>query len=1075
MTSNNLHADIELVRLDTLRGFSILDTPPNDRFDRITSLVSDIFDVPIALVSLVDADRQWFKSHQGLEAAETPRDQSFCAHVLPMGRNAVMVVEDAALDPRFAANPLVTGGPLIRFYLGAALTAKDGSNLGTLCAIDTKPRPRPTDREIERLRILARVVIDELELSTAQSEVSERKRLLELAEATSGVGHWRYDITTGDVEWSDEVYRIHGVAPKAFKPDYEHVVNFYHVDDQPILNGLVERALRNGVGYECKLRLVRADGELRHVVARAECQSDGAGNTTALVGVFQDITVHVSALAEAKRREADYRLLADYSTDIIVRADRGGMLLYVSPACRALGYEPEALVGTSALHLLHPEDLNHFIANTQALFSGETVSADVKREHRFRTASGEWVWLEGNPKVRLDEAGMPLEIVNVFRDVTERRALQELAARQAEWRGLAEDIAGVGYWRLDVASRSIDWSKQMFLVYGLEPGQEPPLERAMAMVHPEDRIEATDRLQRALNGQGWVDGLTRLIRPNGEIRYVEGRGVCERDATGAVIAVFGTMVDVTNHKVAELEIAESEARYRLLAENVTDMIVTSSLEGRTLYVSRAATNLTGYSVEEATGVRTLDLVHPDDGPVMIKAFRALMGGAPAERIRWRGKHKSGDWTWLESMPSLVTDPSTGEPTGFVDVVRDVTAQVAQEEALLEARAAAEVATAVKTEFLANMSHELRTPLTSILGFSELLRGQVSPDGEGARYLDRVAGASTALMSIVNDILDFSKLEAGQVEIDLRPVEPATLFEGVVQLLAPQASDKNLALHFSTKGDVPAAALMDDTRVRQVLLNLTSNAVKFTASGEVRVTLSPRPNSIIRCEVKDTGPGVPPERLNRLFQRFSQVDASTTRAHGGTGLGLAICKGLVEAMGGEIGVESSVGRGSTFWFELPCQAVDRPAINSAADGEVGCPDLGLAGLRILVADDNPVNRELIRLYLTSADMEVTDVVSGEAAVEAAMAAPFDLILMDIRMPGRGGPASAKSIREERGPNDITPIIAFTADADQGTIPPDWGSAFNDRVGKPIVASELFGVLARWAPGAELTPQLAAVNV
>jgi PAS domain S-box-containing protein len=905
--------------------------------------------------------------------------------------------------------------------------------------------------------------------------IGEQQRLLDLAEAMSGVGRWRYQIDTGEVTWSSEVYRIHGLDSRSFNPSYGKAVSFYHPDDQAVLNGLVERAVREGVGYNCGLRLVRLDGELRHVTTRAECMLDTAGDTIALVGVFQDVTVQVCALAAAKQQEADYRLLADHSTDIIVRADRAGTLLYVSPACRALGYEPQDLVGTSALHLLHPDDLDHFRANTAALFSGQAIEQRADREHRFRTASGGWVWLEGSPKVRLDEAGVPFEIINAFRDVTERRALQERALRQAEWRGLAEDISGVGYWRLDVASGVIRWSKQMFLVYGLEPGREPPLARAMSMVHPDDRAEASHRLERALNGEGWVDGLTRLVRPDGELRYVEGRGICERDASGVITGVCGTMVDVTRHKAAEQKIAESETRYRLLAENATDMIVTSTLEGRTLYVSPAASTLTGYSVEEVTGVRTLDLVHPDDGPVMIKAFRALVAGAPAERIRWRGKHKSGAWTWLESMPALVSDPSTGKPAGFVDVVRDVTAQVAQEDALLEARSVAEAATAVKTEFLANMSHELRTPLTSILGFSELLRAHVPSQGEGVRYLDRVATASAALMSIVNDILDFSKLEAGQVEIDLRPVDPGALFEGVVQLLSPQALEKQLVLQFRAQDCVPAAVRLDDTRVRQVLLNLTSNAVKFTTSGSVRVILKAAGTSAIRCEVSDTGPGIPQDRLDRLFQRFSQVDASTTRAYGGTGLGLAICKGLVEAMGGRIGVESCVGRGSTFWFELPCQAINPSSLVGSPGGATDINGQGLAGLRVLVADDNPVNRELIRLYLTSAEIQVTDVASGEDAVEAAMAAPYDLILMDIRMPGQGGPASARRIREERGPNDITPIIAFTADVDTGTMPLEWAGAFNDRVSKPIVADELFGVLARWAPGADFLPELEAAHV
>ena len=328
----------------------------------------------------------------------------------------------------------------------------------------------------------------------------------------------------------------------------------------------------------------------------------------------------------------------------------------------------------------------------------------------------------------------------------------------------------------------------------------------------------------------------------------------------------------------------------------------------------------------------------------------------------------------------------------------------------------------------------------------------------------MTSASQVLLSTVNDILDFSKLEAGQVEIDLRPVKPVTLFEDVVQLVQPMADAKGVALRFHADAEVPDTAWMDDTRVRQVLLNLTSNAVKFTETGEVDVHMSYLLDTgAIRCEVNDTGPGIPPDRLDRLFRRFSQVDGSTARSHGGSGIGLAICKGLVEAMGGGVGVRSVVGEGCCFWFELPCQAATTTMLRPLAPEEEtgGFPTLD--GLRLLVVDDNAMNRELVRLLMEAMGVHVSEACNGQEGIAAAEQTPFDVILMDIRMPVLAGPDAARAIRLSEGPNHLTPIVAFTADAESSDIPPVWRDVFDDMIGKPLAPNQLFEVLSRWAPG------------
>ncbi|WP_421738170.1 ATP-binding protein [Caulobacter sp.] len=291
----------ELARLRALLDYRVLDTAPEAAFDRLTALAADLFDVPIALVSLIDTERQWFKSRHGLDVCEAPRDHAFCTHAIALEPGSVMVVEDAALDPRFATNPLVTGAPHIRFYAGAVLTSPGGENLGTLCIVDTKPRREGLSlRETARLRALAGAVIDALETTRAGRESAEQSRLLSLAESVSGVGHWRYVIKTGELRWSDEVYRIHGVSRDSFDPAYNDAIEFFGPEGRETINALVKQSLATGDGYHFEMELRRADGETRIVVSRAVCELDETGAVEAMFGVFQDVTVHVEALRQAE-------------------------------------------------------------------------------------------------------------------------------------------------------------------------------------------------------------------------------------------------------------------------------------------------------------------------------------------------------------------------------------------------------------------------------------------------------------------------------------------------------------------------------------------------------------------------------------------------------------------------------------------------------------------------------------------------------------------------------------------------------------------------------------------------------
>jgi PAS domain S-box-containing protein len=676
------------------------------------------------------------------------------------------------------------------------------------------------------------------------------------------------------------------------------------------------------------------------------------------------------------------------------------------------------------------------------------------------TADGRWLRITER---RTGDGGT----VSVSVDITELKQTEgamaealdraEELARRAE---VAESIAGLGRWRLDTGSLDLSWSPQMCRIYGMEPGATLDFDTVMAMTHPDDLSAVTERMKRQMaSGEPDEGSITRIVRANGQTRYLSAHSGVERRETGEIYAVIGTVVDITEQVMAERAVAASEERFRRLAVNAPDMITESDLSGVLTYVSPASAAITGFTPEDLVGRSAFSVMGDDDARkvrAMCQAAIASKGLLAAYPVEFQARHKSGEMLWLECKPTLAVDPVSGRFTGFNDVVRDVTARKILEADLRTARAEAEDAASVKAEFLANMSHELRTPLTSILGFTSLAAEQTDLSPLSRTYIERVGNASQALLCTVNDILDFSKLEAGQVSIHPQPVDFAKLSGAALDLFTPQAGAKDLSL--ALLGDATGGLVLslDPDRMRQVLLNLVSNAVKFTRQGGVTLTTRyDHEASRLRVEVADTGDGIAPEKLELLFKRFSQVDGSLTRAQGGTGLGLAICKGLIEAMGGEIGVDSQPGAGTRFWFSVPAPLATLPDVSD----EDGAPERPtFAGVRVLVVDDHATNRELARLFLAGVGAEVFEAVDGEDAAQQAAEWPFDVILMDLRMPRLDGLGALRKIRAAPGPNDATPVLAFSADASETLAAELMASGFEGLVSKPVEPGALIAAVA-----------------
>ena len=756
-----------------------------------------------------------------------------------------------------------------------------------------------------------------------ETDLREANRLAVLAHQIGGVGHWRNDLITGERVWSEQAYTIHGLTRHLETPRAPLGIELYHPDDQALIRKTLRQVSATGEAFEVKLRFNRADdGEERVVVLKGEGERDGRGQICAVFGVMRDITEEETARERVAASEQRFRLLADSSSDVVLKVNMADVIEYVSPSIRHYGYDPQALIGARRSSLVHPDDDARLRPIRKTLADANVLDPAIDRTYRLRTADGRYVWVEGNPTLVRDGDGKPVALISQLRNVHERR--------------LALDA-----------------------------------------------------------------------------------------------------------------LAESEARYRIIAENATDIVSRTSVDGRLVYLSPSLRDVLGYEPDELVGRSMVSFLHPDDRTTNLPIYQQILSGERTGKtaLTYRLRHRDGHWVWVESNPILIRDRD-GAPFEFIDVSRDVSARVQLEADLRAARDSAEEAAMVKSAFLANMSHEIRTPLTAILGFTDLLADQPDlPDTARAR-VERVAGAGKALLSIVNDVLDFSKLEAGHFEIAPRPVAPDRMLREALLMFSPQAEAKGLTLAFETPG-LPAGLAIDPDRLRQILLNLIGNAIKFTDKGEIRLTAAyDAAAAQLSVGVADTGAGMTKAEQAKLFQRFSQVDATITRRHGGTGLGLAICKGLVEAMGGEIRVVSEPGAGSTFHFHIAAPLADLPMASVAEEAASGAP---LAGLKVLVVDDNAVNRELARAVLEPFGAVVIDAEDGATGVAAALVQPVDVILMDIRMPGLDGPAALRAIRAAEGPNRATPILAFTADADLGRLEQEEG--FQGVVRKPIIATAL----------------------
>lgn len=920
------------------------------------------------------------------------------------------------------------------------------------------------------------------------NELEEVNRLMTIAEEMVKVGYWRYDVRSGEISWSDEVYRIHGF-PASQSLTLESALAAYHPDDRNHVRASIEHALRAGTPYRYEARIVWPTGAVRTIVANGQADRRRDGTIAGLFGAIQDISDRKTVECEQQRLMERVSLATEAAQFGIWEFDLArGSLVWNSMMFALYGFadrqfEPHYDHWAQALH---PDDRER---TERALADAATGQTTFNTEFRIVLPSGEIRSLRSTATLVRDAFGSVERMIGTNWDITELRSMAETLRITAErdrataaslreknrLMNMAEQMAHVGHWRLDIPTRAVTWSEEMSRAFGFTNSQPGPAE-ILAACHPDDRANVKAIVRQCIaTGQAFSNE-SRIVRSDGSIRHVVWSGQPEYGPDGTLAALVGVFQDISVLRNAEREREELTTRLRIATEGSRIGIWDWDIVRNAAYWD--ATMFALYGLDEAHGVPDHDdwvaAIHPDDRASMNAALDGALTDGLTYDTEFRIALPSGEIRSIHSMGSLVRD-AAGRPLRLIGTnwditeVRSLSEQLQLEkERLVEAKKIAEDTSRAKSDFLAHMSHEIRTPMNGIIGLTSLLLdGDLTAAQRGQMTL--LADAGRSLLAIINDILDLAKVEAGKITLESIALAPAGLTDGALSIVRAEALAKGITLEMSVAPDVPAWVAGDPTRLRQILLNLLSNAIKFTHWGGVAVAVRRdecAPDAL-RFEIADTGIGIAPDRRDEIFESFSQADRSIARRFGGSGLGLAISKRLAEAMSGTIGMTSVLGAGSVFWFTARL-----PEIASPANLEVAEPVVASVPRRILVVDDNALNRIVAHGLLLQDGHDLHVAVDGVQALAAITASRFDLVFMDVQMPLMDGLEVTRRVRAIPGPIGTTPIVALTANAMAEEAEKCREAGMNDHLAKPIDRALLRRMVLRWAESTETGPAIAS---
>ncbi len=890
---------------------------------------------------------------------------------------------------------------------------------------------------------------------------SEERYQMAVQGSSAGIWDWA-DINQDTQWWSESYYHLLGFLPGEIEPSFSSFSKLIHPDDADAVTKAINIHTRDKSSYSIEYRLRCKNGEYKWVMGSGQALDHHNKTAMRMVGTIIDIT---------ERKEAEQQLIeSELRYELAIKGTSAGIwdwldikeerLWWSDKFYELIGYMPGEVKPSLQLftNLIYPDDLDQVKDMAKLHFEQDKP---FMVEYRIKHKTEGYKWVVSTGKAYRDSKGNPVRMVGSIVDIHSRKTTeQKLKENEERFRVLIESASDIFYttdqrghftYVNDFGCSLVGYTSEQLL--GMH---------YLDVINPEYRDMAKYFYQRQVTSNKPVTYYEiEIVSSSGKKLWV-GQNVQLLYRSGKYAGMQAIARDITPIKELQHSLVASEDKFKKLLKYSYDVTTVLSADGLVKYQSESFARVFG-AEENIVGKSIFEYIHPDDVAMVAEEIKkGVERGGVSDFIEHRFLKADGSWLNVESIGNnLLNEPAI---EGIVVNTRDITERKQAQLDLLKAKDEAEAAARAKTEFLSNMSHEIRTPMNAIIGITDLMLDK-EMDKEAKQFLKSVKHSADNLLVIINDILDFAKIDSGKLSFERIPFNLHVLLGEVKNTFNHKAVEKGISLTLTFNNTLPETLRGDPYRLNQILLNLISNAIKFTDQGSVDIKVEVIRSDSHLCRllitISDTGIGIPVHKQQAIFESFTQAYTDVTRKFGGTGLGLAITKNLVQLQGGSIMLKSELNKGSSFFVELPYEHVDIAELNTEKVLEQKEKDL--TGFHILVAEDNQMNQFVIKQILSKWNASFIIVENGIEAIRELEEQYYDLVMMDLQMPEMSGYGATSAIRAKNSGvlNPSVPIIAITADAFIDTKLKVFESGMNDFITKPIDKDELYAKIIKHA--------------